>query len=291
MKSVKGAVLIVAVTAILASGTIAVAGTRGARDRGGPGMRDDDGSAFIITDTISSSPTQQVPALLYPGVERYLWYSVRNTTSHPLDVTSIHIVTTTAPPGCPVSELDLSGTNFVGELAVAPDASAAVPVPLSLVDTGTNQDSCEGKTFYFRFAGSAITVAPARSRTRLMTSLDPSPIGQSVTYTAFVAVEGGNGGAGHVALDGSVTFVDNGNVLCSGRALTTVSSHSSVATCTSPAYLSSGVHDVAASFESSTPDVGNSVSRTLIQVITSSTDHCRDQGRVDGDRDCDGSQR
>ena len=291
MKSVKGAVLIVAVAAILASGAIAVAGTRGSRDRGGPGVRGDDGSSFIITDTVSSSPTQQVPALLYPGVERYLWYNVRNTTSLPLDVTSIRIASTTAPSGCPVSELDLSGTNYTGALAVAPGGSAAVPVPLSLIETGTNQDFCEGKTFHFRFTGSAITVAPVRTRTLLVTSLDPSPVGQSVTYSAYVVMEGEFRGSGHGAPGGSVTFSDNGSVLCSGAVLTPVSPHSSVATCTSPAYPVPGTHDVTADFESATPGVGSSVSHTLIQVITSSTGHCRDGVGFDGDGDCDGSQR
>ncbi len=33
------------------------------------------GTGFAITSTISSSPTSQITALLYPGVQRYLWYT------------------------------------------------------------------------------------------------------------------------------------------------------------------------------------------------------------------------
>lgn len=290
LKRVKSAVPIV-IAAILATGATAVAGTRGVRDSGGGGRHDNGGGSFTITDTISSSPTQQIPALLYPGVERYLWYNVRNTTSRPIEVTSIGIAATTAPTGCPVSELDLSGTNFAGELPVAPDSSAAVPVPLSLFETGTNQNSCEGKTFYFQFTGRAVVAASVRTRTRLVTSLNPSPVGQSVTYSAYVVMEGEYSGLQRGALTGSVTFTDNGATLCAGAPLTPISPNSSVATCVSPAYPTSGTHDVTAEFESATTEIESSVSRDLIQVIAPSIDHCRGGGRVEGDRDCGGGDR
>jgi hypothetical protein len=51
--------------------------------------------------------------------------------------------------------LDLSASTFSGALEVPALGTRAVAVPLSLIDTDTDQDACEGATFAFTFAGSA----------------------------------------------------------------------------------------------------------------------------------------
>ena len=68
--------------------------------------------SFTITNTISSSPTSQIGALLYPGVTRYLWYTAHNPSMVPITVTSMSIPNVDAPAGCPVSILDDGQTMF-----------------------------------------------------------------------------------------------------------------------------------------------------------------------------------
>ena len=54
---------------------------------------------FTITSTISSSPTSQSAALLYPGVQRYIWYTVTNSLTVPITVTSLSISAVTVTVG------------------------------------------------------------------------------------------------------------------------------------------------------------------------------------------------
>ena len=113
------------------------------------------GTGFSITSTISSSPTGQIAALLYPGAQRYLWYTAYNPLKVPITVTSMSIAVVTPPAGCTTNNLDYSGTTFSGSLVVPALGTNSVSVPISLVDTGTSQDSCENTTFDFVYAGTA----------------------------------------------------------------------------------------------------------------------------------------
>jgi len=102
---------------------------------------------FTITNTISSSSTTQTPALLYPGVSRYLWYTAHNPLTVPITVTTMSISSVTAPAGCPIVNLSYAATTFTGSLVVPAQGSNSVPVPISLFETHKNQDSCENTTF------------------------------------------------------------------------------------------------------------------------------------------------
>jgi len=73
---------------------------------------------FTITNTISSSSTTQTPALLYPGVSRYLWYTAHNPLTVPITVTTMSISSVTAPAGCPIVNLSYAATTFTGSLVV-----------------------------------------------------------------------------------------------------------------------------------------------------------------------------
>src|ERR1700679_1621546 len=75
-------------------------------------------ATFTITNTISSSATQQTPTLLYPGVQDYLWYTAHNPLKVPITVRTMDITSVTPPPGCPVLNLDYASTTFTGTLVV-----------------------------------------------------------------------------------------------------------------------------------------------------------------------------
>ena len=87
--------------------------------------------------------------------QRYLWYTAYNPMKVPITVTSMSIAAVTPPAGCPISNLDYSATTFSGSLVVPASGTNSVSVPISLIDTGTNQDSCENTTFNFVYAGTA----------------------------------------------------------------------------------------------------------------------------------------
>src|SRR5271157_5785312 len=140
------------------------------------------GTGFSITSTISSSSTSQIAALLYPGVQRYLWYTAYNPLKVPITVTSMSIAEVIPPTECPTSNLDTSDTTFSGSLVVPASGTNSVSVPISLIDTGSNQDSCENTTFNFVYAGTASCTEVYATNSAVASSSDES----GVTYTATV---------------------------------------------------------------------------------------------------------
>jgi hypothetical protein len=242
---------------------------------------------FSITSTVSSSSTSQTAALLYPGTQRYLWYTASNHLSVPMTVTSISIVLpVTAPAGCPASNLDLSQTSFSGSLVVPAKSGAvngtnSVAVPIKLKETGANQNLCQGVTFGFSYTGSARYTEVYGTSTVLASSADPSNVGQSVTYTATVTA---NAGAGQDPVPssptGSVTFYDGtvvpANIIsgCSAVGVTSSGTTTSTATCTpTPAYGSPGTHPITAVYSPDSPggsaNFSGSTSPTYNQVVQS----------------------
>ena len=129
---------------------------------------------FTITNTISSSEVNQTPALLYPGVQDYLWYTAHNPLKVPITVRSLSISAVTAPAGCPTVNLNYSSTAFTGTLVVPARGTNSVPVPISLIETHHNQDSCEHTTFGFTFQGSATFSIVDSTTTFVTSSHDPS---------------------------------------------------------------------------------------------------------------------
>ena len=140
------ALVAVALVFVAANAAIASGQTSSAVDSTTP--------VFTITSTISSSPTSQIAALLYPGSPRYLWYTVQNTASVAITVNSLSISGVSAPFGCPSANLDLSLTTFSGSLVVPANQTNSVSVPISLINTSKNQDTCQNTTFDFAYSGS-----------------------------------------------------------------------------------------------------------------------------------------
>ena len=239
---------------------------------------------FTITSSISNSHTSPTPGvLLYPGAQRYLWYTVRNPLSVPITVTSMRIVSTT-PPGppanCPVSYLDVSHTTFSGSLVVPAkvgvvNGTATEPTgqPIALIDTHTDQTpGCKNTTFNFTFAGSATYIEVYGTSTSLASSSNPSNINQTVTYTATVT---GIVASGQDPLSnsptGTVTFRDNGNPIsgCTNVAATSTTSSTSRFACVVTYSSTTGVpHPITAAFTDGTDaNFANSVSGVLLQTV------------------------
>lgn len=230
----------------------------------------EDQAKFTITNTISSSETQQVPALLYPGVPRYLWYTAHNPLKVPITVRTLGISSVTPPTGCAISNLNDSLTAFSGSLVVPAQGSNSVAVPISLIESHKNQDSCENKAFFFSFQGSATLSVVVPTMIQLSSSRDPSVIGQSVTYTATVISGDGSGDQPKsVTPTGTVTFLDASTTICANVSVIPGPNGTAGATCTPPAYLAIGIHPITALYTNTDGDFSDSTSTLLNQIVES----------------------
>ena len=226
---------------------------------------DHEDSGFTITSSISSSSTAQVPADLYPGVARFLWYTAHNPSSSPITVTMLRISSVQAPRACPIANLDDGATTFTGSLVVPARGASSVAVPISLRETGVNQDSCQHTTFLFTFTGTAVSVANTATATVVTSSQNPSVVGQSVTYHAVVSrLTGGPSGS---APSGTVTFDDGSTPICVAVVLAAGPGGSSSASCAPSAYALAGTHHITAVFSPSSGDFITSTSAVLDQVV------------------------
>jgi Ca2+-binding RTX toxin-like protein len=221
--------------------------------------------SFTITNTISSSPTSEIPALLYPGGQRYLWYTAHNPLKVPITVRTLSISSVTPPPGCSTANLNYAATTFTGALVVPAQGSNSVPVPISLFETHTNQDSCEGKVFHFSFQGTATFSVARPTYTMVTSSHDPSVVGQSVTYTATVVAGPGSSNSP----TGTVTFFDGSTPICANVSLSSGGHGSSIVSCTPPTYLVSGTHKITAVYTNTDQSFSDSTSPVLTQVVQS----------------------
>ena len=218
---------------------------------------------FRITSTISSSSSNQTAALLYPGAQRYLWYTAHNPLKVPITVTSMSIAIVMPPLGCPTSNLDTSHTTFSGSLVVPASGTNAVSVPISLLETHTNQDACENTTFHFVYSGKA-TYTDTTS-TALLSSPNPSASGSLVTFTATVVPTGTPPGnpTGIVnfylcstATCSSTTLLGSGSLGAFGIAKYSTSS------------LAVGTDFVEAIYQGAPTDFSGSTSNIVSQVVT-----------------------
>jgi hypothetical protein len=225
---------------------------------------------FTITNTISSSASSQTPTLLYPGVQRFLWYTAHNPLKVPITVRTMSVSSVTAPTGCPVSNLNYASTTFTGSLIVPAEGSNSVPVPISLTETHGNQDACELKVFKFGFQGSATFNVATSTLTQLSSSHNPSVVGQSVTYMATIISSDGSGNhQGVGSPTGSVTFYDGSVVICVKVPVSSIYNGTSQATCTPPTYLITGHHPITAIFTNTDGNFSDSTSPVLDQVVQS----------------------
>ncbi len=225
---------------------------------------------FTIMSAISSSLSSQIPALLYPGVRRYLWYTVHNSLPVPITVNSMGISGVTAPAGCSKANLKFDLATFTGALVVPARGTNAVAVPISLYDTNTNQDSCEGTTFNFTYSGSATYIEVYATSTAVTSSKNPSPLSQSVTYTVTVTARPASGQdpVPH-SPTGSVTFM-NGDLAipsCSNVAIVSTTASTALATCTTLPYATSGTYDITADYTNSDGNFSSSTSLVFSQVV------------------------
>jgi hypothetical protein len=232
------------------------------------------GTGFTITSTISSSPTTQVAAVLYPGANRYLWYTAHNPLTVPITVTSMKIATVTSqsPTGCPTSNLNYGQTTFSGTpTLVVParvgtvDGTNSVPVPISLYDTNTNQDRCEGVTFNFVYAGTANYTDT--TTTALTSSPNPSASGSSVTFVATVVPTG----TPPSNPTGTVNFYQCATAACSGTPTLlgsgSLGAHGQAKYSTSS--LAVGTDIIEAIYQGAPTDFSGSTSNTVSQVVVS----------------------
>ena len=230
------------------------------------------GTGFKITSTISSSPTSQVAALLYPGTPRYLWYTAHNPLTVPITVTSMKIATATSqsPAGCPISNLNYSQTTFSGTPTLvvpakvgATDGTNTVSVPISLFDTDTNQDRCEGVTFDFVYTGTATYTDT--TTTALTSSPNPSASGSLVTFTATVVPTG----TPPSKPTGTVDFYLCSTASCS---LTTLLGSGSLGANGQAKYstssLAAGTDFIEAIYQGAPTDFSGSTSNVVSQVVT-----------------------
>ncbi|MCU1495314.1 MAG: hypothetical protein JWO62_3078 [Acidimicrobiaceae bacterium] len=232
-------------------------------------------AGFTITSTISSSPTSQVPALLDPGAQRYLWYTVQNPLSVPITVSALSITAVTPPPApanCAASNLDLSHATFNGSLTVAGNGQTnAVSVPISLKDTGPGENGCKGASFGFSYTGTATYTEVYATSALLASSSDPSVVGQGVTYRATVAATVASGQDPLPnSPTGAVTFKDGTTTICSGVALTSATATTSTAQCSPAAYLVAATHPITAVYTNADGNFSGS-SSLLSQVVSPSS--------------------
>lgn len=109
-----------------------------------------------------------------------------NNLTVPITVQSMSTSVTSPPAGCPASDFDLP--TFSGNLSVPGSGTVSTSgLPISLIDTHTNQDACQGVTVSFDYTGSAqftdsTSTALAASPTA-PTSGQPSTLSATVTGT------------------------------------------------------------------------------------------------------------
>jgi hypothetical protein len=265
LKHFRRAVLVLASAVALGTGTLVFALTCVVTGpKPGPPFGLTLSAGFKITSTISSSATSQVAALLYPGAQRYLWYTAHNPLTVPITVTSMSIATVMPPTGCATSNLDYSGTTFSGSLVVPASGTNAVPVPISLYDTDTNQDACEGVAFNFVYAGKATYTDT--TTTTLTSWPNPSASGSSVTLIATVVPTGTppSNPTGTVnfylcstAACTSTTLLGSGSLGTNGQAKYSTSS------------LVAGTYIIEAVYQGAPTDFSGNTSNTISQVVVS----------------------
>jgi hypothetical protein len=118
----------------------------------------------VVEEGLSFTIAGDADGLLYPGTWRNLALRISNPNSEDIFVTALTVTVTNEPDGCP------SGANVeVQQSSVAPSVNemqvpaGAVdwPVPpafqprIRLMETGANQEDCQGDQFQLDYAGSA----------------------------------------------------------------------------------------------------------------------------------------
>ena len=208
----KTAVVTSALALVIAAATFGIAsvivGSR--NDEAHLGLDLTAGSAFTISSNIYGSPacSGSTPSLL-PGVTDCAVFTIHNSLTVPITVQNISTTLSSPPAGCPASNFTLP--NFIGSLSVPAGGSVSTDgIPISLKDTGTNQDACQGATLAFTYTGNA---QYTDSTSTVLTASSTTPTtGQPVTLTATVT--GANASNDPSIPTGTVTFNRCPNTSC-----------------------------------------------------------------------------
>jgi hypothetical protein len=244
-------------------------------------------SSFTITSTTYTTPSgaypaascSGTPALLTPAVTRCMVFSVHNSLSVPITVQSI--TTTLDTTNFPAPPADCKGTNlelptFSGSLSVPGHGDASSSgVPIELKDNGEPQNDCENSTYHFVYSGTANYTEVYGTSTGVVTSQNPSTVGQSVTYTATVTASAtGSQDPVPSSPTGTVTFKDNGTTICTAPvAVASTGTATSTAQCTvNYATTTGSPHPITASYTNTDGNFTNS-NGSLSQVVNSGTTH------------------
>ncbi len=281
----RGGVMTVALAAVTIALSLGVASALG---HPSPHDQRSETPAFTITSVVYDSASGPFPAascsgpgaLLYPGLTRCLIFTVQNLRHHPITVTQITASLDPAypspPPQCAGNNLELPA--FSGSLVVAAMSSASTPgEPLTLKDSGTNQDACENFLYHFSYVGDA--TSPARTHLDLDGAPNPVDVGALVTLDAHVSSDYRDATG---VPQGAVTFY-----LCATDACAETTELGVVAVdpggdaVYSTSSLAQGANRVYAVFTPSSDLWSGTQSSALTEVVGPTGDHDHDHG--DGD--------
>jgi hypothetical protein len=222
------------------------------------------GTAFTISSAIYSSPACSGPsALLLPGVTDCAVLTVKNNLTVPITVQNLSTTIPSPPAGCPASDFSLP--TFSGSLSVPASGTVSTSgLAISLLDTGTNQDACQGATVNFTYSGSAQFTD---STTTALASSPTSPAaGQPTTLSATVT---GNNASNDPSIPtGPVTFNSCPTTACSTTTAfgTGTIGTGGVATLTTSS-LTQGVHYLQAVYGGQGTDYSGSTSPVLTLTV------------------------
>ena len=218
------------------------------------------GSAFTISSAIYASPAcSGSTVLLYPGTTDCAVLTIKNNLSVPMTVQSLSTTVSSPPAGCPASDFELP--TFNGSLSVPANGAVSTSgLPISLIDTGTNEDACEGLTINFAYTGSAQYTDS--TSTALTASPSAPASGEATTLTATVT---GNDASNDPSTPtGTVTFNSCSDATCSSIAsLGTGSIGSSGVASLSTTRLTTGTHYLQAVYGGEGTDFTGSTSPVL----------------------------
>jgi Ca2+-binding RTX toxin-like protein len=180
-------------------------------------------------------------------------------------------VTTALPqnaalPACTAADLNTTATSFSGSLSVLAGRTNTVSEPIALYDSG-NQDNCENATFNFVYAGTAQYTDA--TTTVLISSLNPSVSGHSVTFTATVTAD--NASSDPSLPSGAVNFYSCPSLSCaSTTSLGTGTIGAGGQATFSISILPVGTTYVEAVYGGTSTNFSGSTSNVIAQVVTSS---------------------
>jgi hypothetical protein len=229
------------------------------------------GTGTTITSDIFDSPAcSGATALLYPGATRCLVFSVHNSLTVPLTVQSITMSLDGSfpalPSGCPAS--DFRFPTFAGSFVVPGGGTGDSPgLPITMLDSGTNQDNCQDTTLHFVY--SSFAQFTDATTTSLSVSPNPPVADQPVAFTSTVSA--GNPSADPTSPTGVVNFFSCSSAACTDPVLIGTRTVGPSGQVTFTTTLSAGGHFFEATFEGNGTNFAASTSSVVGTTVSPST--------------------